>query len=247
MTDDTNALNTSTPAAEAAPDGPPLSETPTSTSTTTQEATEATPGNAEPSSEPQAPKHAPWYQKRIDELTKARREAERKAEALAAMIEQKTSPENTIRAPGSQKDAHAMAREIAATERINEAANRTYEAGKAAHADFDAAVQQMAQVADLSARQDFLEAVTSLPNAHEVYYHLGKNPDEAAHVLSLSPVKMALHLAQLSAKTSRPQPASKAPAPITVLGKTAAPTTDLTDDLPMDEWIKRREAQLAKR
>lgn len=194
------------------------------------------------------PKHKPWYQQRIDELTRARREAERRAEALQAMYEQGNQQEHSQnQAQTQQQDPREIAKAIAAQERLTEAANRTYEAGKAEYPDFDRAVQQMTQVADLSQRTDFLEAVTSLPNAHKVYHHLGTNPDEAAHILSLPPMKMAMALADVSARVGKPRAQSKAPAPISPIGKSAAPSSELSDDLPMDVWLARREETARKR
>ncbi len=197
--------------------------------------------------EPEEPKREPWFLRRIDEVTKARREAERERDALRALIEQK----DLIPAQKSQPtpaDPYVLAKEIAHQQTLNDAANRTYQAGKAAFgADFDAAVQTLQQVADLSQRTDFIETVVELPNAPEVYHFLGKNPDEAAHILALTPAKMALALANISAKVGRPKPQSKAPAPITPVGRSAAPSSELSDDLPTAEWIARREAQLEKR
>lgn len=191
------------------------------------------------------PKRDLWYNRRIGELTKARREAERENVALRAMLGK--GQQNTTQ-PDNAPDPYKLAQEIAKTQSLNDAANRTYSEGKKAYgADFDNAVVTLQQVADLSARTDFLEAVTSLPNAHDVYHHLGTNPDDAEHVLSLSPMKMAIELAKISAKVGRPKPSSKAPAPITPVSKSAGPSADLSDDMPTSEWIRRREEQIKKR
>lgn len=229
-----------------APEAASVDTIPPETPATTQaaEGEQQIPETPESTPEPE-PKREPWYQKRIDELTKARREAERRAEALEAIVNQGKTTETPKL---TTADPVQLAKEIAANERLNDAANRTYEAGKAAHPDFDQAVQQMAQITDLSQRKDFLEAVTSLPNAHDVYYHLGKNPDEAAHVLSLPPVRMAIEIANISAKVGRPKPQSKAPAPVTPIKPASIPSGELSDDLPLDEWMRRRnEAKSKKR
>lgn len=214
-----------------------------------QQAQQATDQQPTETQDPQQPKRQPWYERRIDEVTRARREAERERDALRAMIERQASqPDQAAQAQPQAADPYELAKQIAHQQTLNEAANRTYEAGKAEFgADFDAAVSTLQQVTDLSKRTDFLEAVTALPNAHAVYHHLGKNPDEAAHVLALPPVKMAIELANMSAKVGRPKAQSKAPAPITPLGRSATPSADLSDDLSTAEWIARREAQLEKR
>ena len=209
------------------------------------------PQNGGQPSEPPA-KRVPWFERRIDEVTAARREAERERDALRAMLQQRDPAQQQPSAqqpqPQAQPDPYRLAEEIAQRRALDEAANRTYEAGIAAHGEqFATAVRTLQQVTDLSQKPDFIEAVTSLPNAADVYFHLGSNPDEAAHVLRLPPVKMAMELARLSAQVGKPKPASKASAPITPVGRSSTPSSDLTDDLPIDEWMRRRQAQLDSR
>ena len=222
-------------------------ETPDTQDTATQAATET---QSEPApeeiKEPAAkeeikPKREPWHQKRIDELTKARREAERENAALRAMLESRNTDTKT--SPVMSDDViTSRANEIVKVQRLNDAANALANTGKTAYPDFNEAVSGIAQVADLSQRPDFLEAVTDLPNGHDVFYMLGKDPDEAAHILSLPPVKMALELAKLSAKAARPNKVitSNAPKPITPITKTSTSSAEISDDLPMAEWLKRR-------
>lgn len=233
-------------ATQAAPEGTTALETP-AIETAAEGEQQTQQANAEQPKTEETPKRDPWYLRRIDEVTKARREAERERDALRALVEQRGS---TPEQPPAQAtpDPYVLAQQIAQEQALNEAANRTYAAGKAEFGnDFDTAVQTLRQVSDLSKRPDFLEAVTALPNAHAVYHHLGTNPDEAAHILSLTPVKMAIELASVAAKVGRPKANSKAPAPISPVGRTAAPSSDLSDDLSTAEWIARREAQLEKR
>ncbi len=210
----------------------------------------------QPAGEQQQPaKRVPWFERRIDEVTAARREAERERDALRAMLQQQRDPAQQLQQPSAQQpqpqaqpDPYRLAEEIAQRRALDEAANRTYEAGVATHGEqFVTAVRTLQQVTDLSQKPDFIEAVTSLPNAADVYFHLGSNPDEAAHVLRLPPVKMAMELARLSAQVGKPKPASKASAPITPVGRSSTPSSDLTDDLPIDEWMRRRQAQLDSR
>lgn len=198
---------------------------------------ESTEGQTDESTEQKQDQNPRWYQKRIDKMTRDLREAQRQAAALEAMLERGEKPNP---AEGIEDQVHKRAAEIVEAERRNEAANQTYQNGKSAHSDFDSAVQNLAQVTDLTQRADFIDAVTSLPNGHEVYYHLGKNLDDADRVLSLPPVKMALELAKIAAKLGAPSKQSKAPPPIKPIGGKAAPSGDLSDDLPMDEWLKRR-------
>lgn len=238
-----------TPATQAAPQGTTAPETPAiETPAATSGEQQTSQPDVPPSQEPEAPQRQPWFQRRIDELTKARRETERENEALRALVAERNPAQQPNQPTQPPADPYVLAKQIAQQQTLNDAANRTYEAGKAAYGDdFDAAVKGLQQVTDLSRHQDFLEAVTSLPNAHDVYHYLGKNPDEAAHVLSLGQVKMTLELATLSAKVGRPKPQSHAAPPITPVGKSATPSSDLSDDLPTAEWIERRQAQIDKR
>lgn len=216
-------------------------------------------GQQQPSGQEQQPegqqqeppaKRVPWFERRIDEVTAARREAERERDALRAMLQQRDpaqqqQPSAQQPQPQAQPDPYKLAEEIAQRRSLDEAANRTFEAGVNSHGEaFVTAVRTLQQVTDLSQKPDFIEAVTSLPNAADVYFHLGSNPDEAAHVLRLPPVRMAMELARLSAAVGKPKPASKASAPITPVGRSSTPSSDLTDDMPIDEWMKRRQAQV---
>lgn len=187
----------------------------------------------------------PWFQKRINELTWKAGEAQRKADALAALLEQRGEP-----TPQAQPDIETLVNQRAAVlsrqQAINEAADKTYDVGKSKYADFDSAVNNMRNVADLSQTPHFLEAVTRLPNGADIYYHLGKNLDEAAHVLALSPVQMGLELAKLSASLGKPKPVSKVPEPVSPVGGNAASDDSLRDDLPIEEWMRRRNKQLGR-
>ncbi|OYV49151.1 MAG: hypothetical protein B7X10_02185, partial [Burkholderiales bacterium 21-58-4] len=229
--------------AEIPADGSVAPSTATPETTPPNTGTEATPESAEPPKEPREP----WFQKRINELTAKYRDEERKRQALEAILQAPEGTKTETPPPDLDQLVNARAAQIAAQQALNEAAERTYQAGKGKHADFDAAVQGLSQVADLSQAPHFLEAITKLPNGADVYYHLGKHLDDAAHVLSLSPVNMALELARLSASVAKPASVSKAPPPITPVSGSAGGGSELSDDLPIGEWIKRREAQLKSR
>ena len=196
-------------------------------------------------------KRAPWFQKRIDELTREKWEARREAQAATALAEALRSQKPDDGTPPAipQTDLDAMvtrrAAEMREAEAFNEACNTTYQKGKEALPDFDDAVKGYQLLGGLDDRREFLEAINSLPNGSQIFYHLGKNLDEGAHVLSLSPVKMALELTKLSQKLSKAPPVSKAPAPIKPLGGSASHDGD-PEKMPMSEWVKWREKQLAK-
>lgn len=203
-----------------------------------------------------------WAKARIDELTREKHEARRQAEAIqrerdayAAALAQYQSGQQVNQnqqvpgnqhqqqqAPLTQADLDRLANERAeqmlAQRRFVEEGERVYNAGKAKYADFDDALGAYQLLG--GAPTDYIDAVQSLPNGEEVYYALGKNPDEAARVMKLPPVKMALELAKISAKISAPKPVSKVPAPISPVDGTSRGEPD-PDKMSMAEWVKWRE------
>jgi hypothetical protein len=211
--------------------------------------TEAKAEEAKVESEGDKVKHVPWFQKRIDELTREKWEARRSAEAATALAENLRSqrPEDQQNQPPADFEAmvNRRAAELREVESFNEACNTTYRKGKDTIPDFDEAVQGYQLLGGLDGKRDFLEAVNTLPNGSEIFYHLGKNLDEGAHVLSLPPVKMALELTKLSQKLSKAPAISKAPSPIKPLGGLANHDGDPMN-LSTKDWIKWRDKQEAE-
>jgi len=87
------------------------------------------------------------------------------------------------------------------------------------------------------------QAVMATDNPVEVFYHLGNNPLEAIEIAALSPEEAAERVKGIKIATTT---TTKAPPPV---AEPAAPggtatSAPLRDDLPMDEWIRRREASL---
>jgi hypothetical protein len=196
------------------------------------------------------PKRKPWFQERIDDLVREKWDERRRAEAAEAelaTIRQGQSLQQPAqdgqKLPLTAADIDRLANEraahIAAEQRFNADCNKVYNEGKAAHADFDEAVQGLSMLAP---RREFFEAVTELPDAANVYYHLGKNLDEAARILRLPPVKMAVELAKLSSG-AKPKPVSRAPAPIQPVNGAARGEPD-PDKMSIGDWVKWREKQI---
>jgi hypothetical protein len=90
--------------------------------------------------------------------------------------------------------------------------------------------------------KSLIETVLELDDAPRVMAHLAKNRDELYEVLELTPRQQALKLARISVaieSAGKQRTVSTAPKPISPVG-TRTGATGLSDDLPMDEWIKRR-------
>ncbi|MGE5650940.1 MAG: hypothetical protein ACM34A_12155 [Bacillota bacterium] len=192
-------------------------------------------------------KKEPWFQKRIGELTREKYEAKRAAEEAKQQAEQyrqylaqlqqgeqpPQQPEVDVRTLAQQEAAKMLAEQ-----RFNESCNKVYAAGKTEFPDFDQAVANLQMV---GVNRDFLELTTTSDAGAKLLHHLGTDLDEAARILALHPVQMARELTKLEFKLSQPQakPVSKAPAPIKPIGTGGVTESGLSDDLPIDEWMRR--------
>ena len=227
---------------QASPEGETVPETP-ATEQAPETGTEQTPTETE--EEAPKPKHKPWFQERIDQLTREKYERERRAEAAEARLAEVLA--NPDKAPTETPDLDKLVAERAAelrkTEQFNAKCDDIYTSGKTDFEDFDDVLGNFKMLGGLT--QPLLEAVTQLPDAHKVLHQLGSNMDEAARILSLAPVPMALELAKLSSSPAKSKPVSKAPPPIKPIDGT--PTGEKSpDDMSMEEWIQWREGELKK-
>lgn len=211
-------------------------------------------GDNEPE-QPRKPekKKIPWELKRINEETNKRREAEKRlAEMEAELSRLRGDKPADTEGADKQPDIETIRREERErirreesqrleTERFNAACNQTFEKGVETIPDFVEARDTLVNALgdEIQRRPEFLQAITELDNGHHVFYELGKNPEEAERILGLSPIKMAMELAKMSDKVSKPapKPISKAPAPVMPV-KGAAGAADRLDDegAPMDQW-----------
>lgn len=229
-----------------------------------------TPGDGAPSETPPAekPKVTPWFQRRIDQLTAEKHEERRQKEALKATVEtlmrgQPPQPaaDGTPAAetppatpPAATSDAEIdrratiKAQEIQRAAEFNAACNRTFDAGKAEFPDFaDARDQLVSGLGDVIQRKpEFLEAITALPDGHKVFHQLAKNLDDAARILDMPPVQMAIELAKLSGAPAKAKPVSSAPPPIKPIAGTARGEKD-PNDMTTAEWMEWRKKTERKR
>lgn len=105
------------------------------------------------------------------------------------------------------------------------------------------------------------EAIMTSDLGADIAYFLGQNLDDARRISKLSPMAAAREIGRIEAyiaeldkesdsneEEEKPPVESKAPPPPKPVKK-SGPTDrgGLSDDLPMEEWVKRREAQLRKR
>lgn len=105
-------------------------------------------------------------------------------------------------------------------------------------------------VGELKPTSPWAIAIMQSENSADVAYYLGQNIKEAQKIVAMNPVAQIYEIGRVSAKllASPPTPklASKAPAPITPVQGTAVADTEITDDMPMDKFIRMRNKQLGR-
>ena len=83
----------------------------------------------------------------------------------------------------------------------------------------------------------------------ELIVYLHKNPDEFDDLANLTPTAAIRAIGRLEAKlaASKPEPPKSPSRPINPVNNRSTPSNELRDDLPEDEWQKRRWAQIAEK
>lgn len=192
-------------------------------------------------------KKEPWFQKRIGELTREKYEAKRAADDARREAEQlrqsiARGQQGDVQHPASdvQTLARQEAERIVAEQRLTESTDKVWATGTKEFPDFGQSVSNLQMV---GMDRAFIELALTTDAPHKVLQHLGSDLDEAARILALPPVQQARELTKLEMKLSQPpapKPVSRAPAPIKPIGGSGvASGSGLSDDLPIDEWMRR--------
>jgi hypothetical protein len=187
--------------------------------------------------------------KRTADVYRERAEKEQLARRLQE-LESKLQPQDD-KPVYDEQTITQKALEIAKVARVAEQSNTVYTNGKKQFPDFDDALA--AVVAEAGPLIDKAGLPTALGQVvlesdvpHAVLHYLGKNPDVAAELADLTPTQLARRMVSIEAKaTAKPQ-VSTAPKPLSAVKPTAT-TNDLSPDLPVDEWMARREKQLREK
>jgi len=177
--------------------------------------------------------------------------------------QQQPDPQQAYNAPPPNQAAidryvEERAAQLAATQEFNRRCNETAEVGRRAYPDFDSRVSKLIGLVDgndpsaVSTYNSFLNAAMETGEASKLIYALGGDLNEASRLLSLSPIRMAVELTKMAAKPV--QEISAAPRPINpaasmgVNNRTSMSADDpSSDQLSTEEWMRRREEQLATR
>lgn len=193
-----------------------------------------------------------WYMDVITGLRHNVRDTKQENETLKAEVAALKAGQKSDLPNLTDAEITRRASEMANVTRFNEKCNDIADKGKKELANFDGALANLTAVGALGANSNptFLQAVTELPDAHKLLHHLGNNPDEAARINSLPPMKMAMELAKIEAQLNTPKikPVSKAPAPITPVSGNGGNSGDLSDpDMSMAEFRRIRDKQREER
>jgi len=177
--------------------------------------------------------------RRVAEESERRRKAEKELAELRAA---------SGTAATSQPDIDLLVEQRLQIREQQKIAKEIFDAGTKAFPDYETSVRNLsAALGDRVHDRDFLDAVFALPNAASVIHKLGNDLEVADEVASLSPVKMAMKLAKISAALEAPAPKTQGtqpPPPIKPLGSTT--TSSFKKDpekmsIPeMDAWMRER-------
>lgn len=213
--------------------------------------------------------------KRIDELTRNWREAERREAALLEMLrkQQQVEPPKAeheklrtladFEYDETKYQAHLIGEATrqataAAKRELQEQAQRDAEARRAR--SFNERETKFAENADdyfsvtrspsLRISAAMSEAIQESDDGPALAYHLAKNPDLADKIADLSPLAAARELGRLEAKLTRerekPPVVSKAPPPVPKIEAVEPAIERDPDKMSTKDWMTWREKQLRK-
>lgn len=223
--------------------------------------------DSKPGEESEAPPTwAPeWAKKRINRLTWEKGEKDRENQRLRQELdtlknvgstttsatektEERTQPTENL----TEKEITRRAEALVAQREFDARANAVYSKGSEEYSDWEKAVTNLGAMGIVGPEADpqFLATVTKLGSAHQIIYHLGKNPDVASRLAGLPLAEMAMELKSLEIELAKPSrvKVSNAPTPIKTVTGTARKDFDLADpDTDMKEWLEKRSKTARKR
>lgn len=228
-------------------------------------------GQEEPSHE-EKPKPRRSAQERIDEITRARHDAEREAEFWRQKALAKPEPPANKPSADQYKDygeyvealadwkadqrvSEALAKRDA--ERASEADVRAKTAGTQAWNERQTAARETIKDYDavigkssIEVAPHVIQALLDSDRGPEVAYHLAKNPEQAARLNGLSPLSAAREIGRLEASVSVSpspvvKPVSNAPEPITPIRGGVTNSAD-PSDMSMAQYRAMRAKQGAR-
>jgi len=233
----------------------------------TEESTTSEDANTEPKAEtPRKPRRS--VERRIDQLTAQLRQKERELEearskstqtpaaepkredfddyesyvkAVARHEAKEAAAERLAEADSKAKEREARAQEENQQRSFAEARESVLEKGAEAYADFEVVTTNE----DLSITPVMADALLISEKGHELWYHLGKNPELADRIADMHPMQQLMELGRIEATLSGRKP-SAAPRPTTTLNPRGSSANALSDKLSVEDWMKRRREEVRK-
>lgn len=158
-----------------------------------------------------------------------------------------------------QRQINEAAARMAQQAEFNRRCNDVAEQGRRGYQNFDQRVQRLTGLIDandavqVGRYNSFLQACMETGQASRLIYELGGDLDEASRIMAMDPIGMATSLTRMSMRTGT-EP-SGAPRPLNPIATAAqsnrtmiAPDDpDGADQLSVDEWMRRRDEQVATR
>lgn len=269
MSDETNAVDGANTAA------PVESEAATEVATEQQE-TSAAPAEAEQGQEPERDEQGRFTgrkaQERINELTRARRQAERERDLYAQQLQQYQSQQQQAAPQGPKppafedfndlnewgkaiaEQAARQARDVAAQEfaqRQQQAQAsqvfQSYEAREREYAVANPGYQDAMAALQSTVRfgPELIEVIGASDAGPAIVHYLGEHLDAADKLQRLPPHLAAAELARIEARVKAPKhkPVSKTPSPAPVLAGGSVAQKD-PEQMSTDEWLAWRRNQL---
>lgn len=216
----------------------------------------------EPAKEPsEADRALAAKQRRIDRLTRERYEERGQMNARLAELEARLGAREqpTDPAPNqglTQQDIERRATEIASAQRFNDKCNDIVARGnKSMGEDFTKAVTVLNEEGALFTPGNkptaLLEAILDSDAPEALIAHLGKNPDLAAELADLSPLRQAKRIGLLETEIANPKARepSRAPKPLEPVRSvsSASDEPDMNDTAKWIAWSNRQDAKKRKR
>lgn len=216
----------------------------------------------EPAKEPsEADRALAAKQRRIDRLTRERYEERGAMNArfaeLEARLNAREQPSDPVPSQGlTQQDIERRATEIASAQRFNDRCNDIVARGqKSMGEEFTKAVSVLNEEGALFSQNSkptpLLEAILDSDAPEALIAHLGKNPDLAAELADLSPLRQAKRIGLLETEIANPKARepSRAPKPLEPVKPVASSSDepDINDTAKWIAWSNRQDAKKRKR
>ena len=188
-------------------------------------------------------------QKRLDKETGNKKDLQKELNAAKLSLEAKQAEgETTFTEEEVQTRAERLAAEKLLQKEFTNACNKLAAEATKIDKKFDDKVKAMGEDIGPIPSQ-MIGILEDLDNGGAILAHLVNNVDEAEEIYGLSLAKMSLRLSKLSEKllTKPKKDISKVPAPNEPVSPSSKTSTVLRDNEPMEDWVKKRNAQVEER